>query len=265
MRAPTITLLTDFGADGPYVGEVRAVLRARAPGAVLVDLTHEVPPHDIRAGAYLLAASAFRFPRGTVHLAVVDPGVGGGRRALAARIGGQRFVAPDNGLLTLLFERAEADVREIDHPGLRAPHVHPTFHGRDLFAPAAAALAAGLDLDEVGPPLADPVRLAGLAPRRRADGGLDLPVLHVDRFGNVTLGADRSWLAAQCPGPAAPLLRLAGGDAPLPWVRTYAEAPPETLVLLWGSSGFLELAVREGRAAERLRCAAGERIRLIPA
>src|SRR5262245_33021919 len=147
-----ITLLTDYGTADSYVAEVKAALLAGAPAATLVDVTHEIPPGDIKAGQYLLGRAWHRFPAGTVHLVVVDPGVGTERRALAAEDRGHRFVAPDNGLLTVLAPHAPF----VSLPVL--PGVSPTFHGRDVFAPAAARLAMGARLEDLGPVIADPIR-----------------------------------------------------------------------------------------------------------
>ncbi|RMG46748.1 MAG: hypothetical protein D6718_05010 [Acidobacteria bacterium] len=265
MRRRVITLLTDFGREGPYAGEVAGVLLSRAPEATLCEISHEVAAHDVREGAFVLAAAAFSFPRGTVHLAVVDPGVGTARRALAMAAGGHLFVAPDNGLLTLAARRAggPVEVREVAAAALAAPRPHPTFHGRDLFAPVAAALACGLPLEDVGPPCPDWIRLPGCEPEERPDGRLVLPVLHVDRFGNVAFGLTRADAARIWPGLFSPPIHPESADGPAPFVRTYGEAARGQLCLLWGSSGYLEAAVREGRADTRLGVRPGDRVPFI--
>ena len=176
--APLITLLTDFGTSDSYVAEVKAVLLSRALGAALVDVTHQIPPGDVRAGQYVLARVWHRFPEGTVHLVVVDPGVGTSRRALAAEAAGHYFVAPDNGVLSPL----PADARFFELPV--PPGAAPSFHGRDLFAPAAAELATGTALAHLGSPIADPYRVPLPAPH--FDGtAVRGEVIYVDRFGTL--------------------------------------------------------------------------------
>jgi hypothetical protein len=255
---PLITLTTDFGTRDPYLGALRGALLSACPGAQLVDIGHDLPPYDRLAGAYLLGAAAPWFPPGTVHLAVVDPGVGGPRRALAISAGGSYFVGPDNGLFTAIYDRLEVvELRAIDAPRLGLGEVHPTFHGRDLFAPAAGRLARGMPLAELGPALSDPVRLPVPAPRREG-ARLSAGVLHVDRFGNVATNLTRDALARS--GTGVDALGWAGGPRPLPVHRTFSDAPPGELFLLWGSSGYLELALDQGSAAAHLGLTAGESI-----
>jgi hypothetical protein len=259
--APAITLLTDFGTRDGYVGAMRGVLLSIAPEAPQITITHEIPPHDVARGAFALASSAPWFPEGTVHLAVVDPGVGGPRRAIVASAHRQLYVAPDNGLLTLILAGdAEARTWSIERENLGRAPLHPTFHGRDLFAPVAARLAAGLPPAEVGPLVEDAERL-DLAPARRRGRRITATVFNVDRFGNVTLGIAPADLARLGLGDP-PRLALQAGQA-LPVVRTYAEAPPGELVVLWGSAGFLELAKDREPAAPELGVATGSSLTLI--
>jgi len=259
-RTPLVTLTTDFGSADPYVGTVRGVLHSDCPGVQIADISLEVPPYDLLAAAYLLGAAAPWFPAGTVHLAVVDPGVGGPRRALAFASGGQLFVGPDNGLFTAIFDRATIDeLRSIDAARWGRPVTHPTFHGRDLFAPAAAALARGVPLAEIGPEAPDPVRLP-IQPPVREPGGWLLGVLHVDRFGNVATNLTRERLEAVGDSPGA--LGLPGSRHPLPFRRTFGEGAGEGVFLLWGSSGYLELAVDRESAAARLDLSAGDPLEL---
>lgn len=258
--APLVTLLSDFGPAGPYVGAVRGVLLARCPGVVLADITHAVPPQDVLAGAFVLRAAFPWFPPGTVHLAVVDPGVGGPRRALVARTAEHAFVGPDNGLFTLLYDAGVHDVYEIDplRLGLDPAHVSPTFHGRDLFAPAAAALARGTDPAAFATPVTDPVRLPLAAPAR--DGAwLRTPVLHVDTFGNVVTAVTPGVLERLVPGSRG----AAALDLPGPWsgtvlAHTFAAGPHGRPFLLWGSSGYLEVVADRQRADRLLGVQAGE-------
>lgn len=256
-----ITLTTDFGLRDGYVGIMKGVIAGIAPQTTVIDLTHEIAPQAVRSAAYLLWAALPYFPPETVHLAVVDPGVGTARRALAARTPWGYTVGPDNGLFSYVWAAAPPEqIVELTHPAYRLPALSATFHGRDLFAPAAAHLANGIPLTAFGPLLPDPVRWP--LPRLDVmDDGLRGEVLHVDRFGNCITSLGR--LAWEEGG-----LRLtpAWGQAPALWLRaeraevlaagrrwplrrTYgAVAPGEPLALI-GSAGLLELAVAQGSAA----------------
>ena len=243
-----ITLTTDFGADSGYVGQVKGVLLARAPEARLVDLSHGIPAFDIAAAAMLLEDCAAVFPHGTTHLAVVDPGVGTLRRAVALEWKGQRFVGPDNGIFEPFLDTSAVHViqrREIfRHP------VSDVFHGRDLFAPAAAFLAKGALPAELGPPLEDPVRLKwpeiAWEPQQ-----LRAPVLRADSFGNLQTRLRREFLPADVE-PRVRLEKRDGEKVELPLRRAYGDVEPGELVALWGSNGRLEVAVAQGSAAKRL-------------
>src|SRR3954468_18291179 len=189
---PVIALLSDFGLRDHYVGAMKGVMLGITPDAVLVDLTHDIPPHDIHQGSHQLAAACGYFPPETVFLAVVDPGVGSARRALAVQAGGYHFVAPDNGLLTAaLAGRPPARTVEITAPQYARPAISRTFEGRDRFGPAAAWLARGTAIEALGPPVADYLRLDIPAPS--ASGSrLTGVVLFVDRFGNAVTNIDRA-------------------------------------------------------------------------
>jgi len=228
-----ITLLTDFGTADGYVAEVKGVLLSLAPGVQLVDLTHDIPPGDIRAGAYALGRAVRTFPAGTVHLAVVDPGVGTDRRALAVEAGGHWLVAPDNGLLSRVLERQK--FRAFALP-VRADAA-PTFHGRDVFAPAAAALARGEPC--TGPALTDPVRLPPARLQRRASAVLG-EIVHVDRFGTLVTNIPSDRIAEGA------VVRV--GAYELALHRTFGEVAPGDPVAFVGSGGTVEVAVRDGRA-----------------
>src|SRR5258706_8709640 len=241
-----ITLLTDFGLSDSYVAEVKGVLLSRAPGATLIDVTHQVSPGDVRAGQYLLERAWRRFPPGTVHFAVVDPGVGTARRALAASAGGHWFVAPDNGLLSFL-----------DSPGLVSIPIPtgaaPTFHGRDVFAPAAAALASGKRLEDLGPPVTD-AYISPLPPPHHDGTAVMGEVLYVDRFGT---------LISNIPGPDVEpgvRIRVAGTDVGA-LRRTFGDVERGTLVAFVGSGGTVEVAVRDGSAARLLGVGVGAEVR----
>lgn len=247
-----VTLLTDFGTTDYFVGAMKGVLLSRAPGVAPVDLTHDIPAHDVQAAAFTLLAAYRCFPEGTVHLAVVDPGVGSERRAIAVEAGGHRFVGPDNGLFGWVLEREGGGrvVHLTREAHFRAP-VSATFHGRDVFAPVAAALAAGATLDDVGDPIADPARLSPLRPRRAGDGSVEGTVLHVDHFGNCVTSLTR----ADLPGLEEGRLRLVlNGTRVRALRRFYADGEDGTAepFAIWGSAGFLEVVIFRDSAARRL-------------
>jgi hypothetical protein len=249
VRQPVITLTSDFGPS-PYAGVMKGVMLGICPRARLVDLSHAVPPQDVAAGALVLEQAMEAFPYGTVHLAVVDPGVGTGRRGLCVAALGMLFVGPDNGLFTpALAADPQAACWEIAEESLLRRPVSATFHGRDVFAPVAAHLAAGLDPGRVGPLAAGPVRLDWPEPVERA-GVLQGVVLGRDHFGNLatSLTAERveAFLAGR-PGRAA----LAGRE-PAPLARTFADAEAGRELALINSAGRLELAVNRGDLAARL-------------
>jgi len=243
-----VTLLTDFGTADGYVAEMKGVLLALAAGTALVDVTHEIPPGDVAEAAYVLDRTWRAFPEGTVHLAVVDPGVGSGRRALAAEAGGHRFVAPDNGLLSGVLRSHAARVVALPVP----PFAGPTFHGRDLFAPAAARLAAGEPLSVLGPATGDPVLLE--PPRLEAIGGDVVgEVVHVDRFGT---------LVTSMPGIAvAPGCAVRVGATSVPLRTTFADVASGALVAFVGSGGMVEIAARDARADTVLGAGRGAEVR----
>jgi S-adenosylmethionine hydrolase len=245
---PIITLLTDFGSADSYVAEVKGVLLGRAPGATLVDVTHQIPPGDILAAQYVLARAWHRFPEGTVHVAVVDPGVGTARRALAARARGHHFVGPDNGLFTPVL--ADATVVALPVP----PDAAPTFHARDVFAPAAAALALGTPAERLGTRVGDPLRRGPAEPVER--GAMVVgAIVYVDRFGTLVTNLPASY-AGQTSDVR--ILEWSLGAAR----RTFADVPPGTAVALVGSGGALEIAVRDGSAARALGAGVGTLVKV---
>ena len=257
-RAPrpcgVVTLLTDFGLDDAYVGAVKGVVLGINPRARLVDLTHAVPPQDVRRAALLLEGAWRFFPRGTVHLAVVDPGVGGARRPIAVAAGGHYFVGPDNGLLGFCFDLPGARGVVLTAARYHRPPVSRTFHGRDVFAPVAAHCSRGVRLSAFGPPLRHPVHLARSEPRHRGRRVVG-EVLLVDRFGNLLT----SLRGRDLPGPAdRGILRVAGARI-RGLAGTYAERPRGALGAVIDSSGRVEVFVREGSARRRLGAGAGPR------
>lgn len=261
---PIVALLTDFGARDFYAGAVRGAVLAACPDATVVDVTHEVPPHDVAEGAWTLLGALAAFPAGAVFVAVVDPEVGTGQRAIAAEAGGYRLVGPDNGVLGLvLSEYRDARVHHVTSRGLFRHEVSDTFHGRDVYAPVAGRLAAGADLAEVGPPISDPV-LRELPVPRQEDGAWEAEVVHVDRFGNLLSSfgrRDLDAILAGVGGDTTELVALVGGVV-MPVVRTYAEVSAGEPCALVGSSGRLEVAVSRGSAAAVLGARLGESVRL---
>lgn len=261
MARSVVALLTDFGTADHYVGTMKGVVLGICPGATLVDITHDVPPQDVVAGAIELAAAFSYFPAGTVFLAVVDPGVGSARRAVAVESGDYRFVGPDNGLLTPAIDRGPSRAVVLSATRYRRAVVSRTFEGRDRFAPAAGWLAAGVPLDELGPPADDLVRLA--LPQPHEDGeGLVGEVLRVDRFGNLVSNIDEAHLARWSAGRAVRV--IAGGTTVEGLVGTYAEVAPGAVCALIGSTGHLEVSVSGGHAAGRLGLGRGARITVLP-
>jgi len=240
-----LTLLTDFGLADWYVAAVKGVVLGLAPGAQIVDISHEVPPGDVLSAAFLLAAAAPAFPPGTVHLAVVDPGVGSARRIVVVETADALFLAPDNGLLTpILTAAGRAVVRAADRLDLYRPAPEGgdrTFHGRDRFAPLAAALLRGEPAAALGPEVFNPVLLPGEPPRRQ--GNLLLGrVVHVDRFGNLVTDIPAPWLPDV---PAVPFRATVAGGASRPITRRvthYRELPAGEPGILAGSLGTLEIS-----------------------
>ena len=259
MPAGILTLTTDFGADGPYVAAMKGVILGLAPGTQLVDISHSIAPQGIAEGSFVLAGIVDCFPIGTVHLAVVDPGVGTDRRLIAVEVGGHWFVVPDNGLIGgVLRGRDPSSIWEIANPDLRRPEVSPTFHGRDILAPAAAHLLNGGQPTDLGPRLDKVVILSSLEPAED-EIGLVGEVVFLDSFGNLITNIPRDRLGSV--GPAGWSVEILGHRIK-GLVRTYAERPPGTLVGLIGSSNRVEVAVVNGDAARFLQAARGTPVRL---
>jgi hypothetical protein len=256
VSAPLFTLTTDFGAGSGYPAQMKGVLLAALPGARIVDISHDVPRHDLLAGALLLEACVPWFPCGAIHLAVVDPGVGTSRRALCAvDPEGRRFLAPDNGLLTPFLGPGVRAFALAPGGDLPAPR-NATFHGRDLFAPAAVLLAGGEDPAALGAPIADPVRLPW--PQAEAHPGeVRGETLAADPFGNLVTSIRAADLAG------AEVARAEADGRQARWVRTFGEGRPGELLAMVGSGGRVEVAVREGSASALLGRARGAAVRLV--
>jgi S-adenosylmethionine hydrolase len=258
-----ITLTTDFGLKDGNVGVMKGVILGIAPDVQLVDISHLIRAQNVREGAWVLGRSAPSFPAGTIHIAVVDPGVGTLRRPVAARLGDQCFVGPDNGLLTPLLEHAEQEgklieVVRLDQPRFWRPEVSPVFHGRDVFSPAAAHWANGVPLRDLGTPIDDPVRLELPKPEKAGDR-LRGEIMHIDAFGNVASNIQRRDLA----GWGEVEVRLKGATV-RGLVRTFGERPPGDLIALYGSTGSLIVSVVNGSAAERVGVEVGDSIEVAP-
>jgi S-adenosylmethionine hydrolase len=258
-----ITLLTDFGTADYFVGAMKGAILTVNPRATIVDLTHEVPAHDIQAGAFTLFAACEAFPPGTVNVAVVDPGVGSARRALVAECGGQLFVAPDNGLLSYIYKRAgKGRVFHATNRKYFRESVSTTFHGRDIFAPLAAALSVGVEPSDLGVEISDPVRLAPLIPRIGDDGTIEASVIHIDRFGNCVTSITPRELSDEEIARGATL--NVNGRMIRSFRRFFADGTSDTdeLFALWGSAGFLEIAAFQTSAADLLGARRGQMVRV---
>lgn len=256
-RSGIVTLLTDFGPGSVYVGQMHGVIMSTAPGAHAVDLAHDCPPGGVSAGSYMLMRSFQHFPRGTVHVAVVDPGVGSARAVIAARAHGHLFVAPDNGLLgNVLASADEVEIRRVENKALMNDPVSKTFHGRDVFAPVAARLAVGTPLSEVGP-VAD-AEIARPGPEVD-DSGIEGTVLIIDRFGNLITDIPRATLQA-IGDPSR--IRVRVGAAFIDGVaQTFSDVAKGVALTYVGSGEHLEVAVNGGRASDLLGMSVGDPIR----
>ena len=251
-----LTLLTDFGTSDYYVAAVKGTVLRLAPGSQIVDISHEVPSGDIATGAFLLSAAVPWFPEGTVHLAVVDPGVGSRRRILVARTDTASLVLPDNGLLTLLLlQDAVRSIRSVEKTDIFLPGPGQTFHGRDRFAPVAAWLLRGERVEELGPEIEDPVRLQ-LEPPRREPGRLSGQVVHVDRYGNLITDIPAAWL------PEGPCRAEIGGRPVTRRAGHYAEIPDGEAALIPGSLGTVELSLKGDDLARRWGVERGASVRI---
>jgi S-adenosylmethionine hydrolase len=267
-RPPVVTLTTDFGTSDVYVGQMKGAILAVCPNAVIVDLTHEIPPFDVEAGAFAIAASYETFPPGSIHVVVVDPGVGTERRSLVVRTARHVFLAPDNGVLSRVLDRdPERGAWILEAAHYRRADVAATFHGRDVFAPAAGWLAREIDPAHFGPAAATIVRLPENRFRLEPGVAVEVRVAHVDRFGNLVLDLPRRDLAPFC-DPVTGLFRGTAhvGSAEIVEVRrTYHEASPGAPFLLFDAFDCLEIALRDGSAATALGLSRGDAVRVVPA
>lgn len=252
---PLLTLLTDYGTDDYYVAAVKGTILRLAPGTTLVDVNHQVAPGDVATGAFLLAAAAPAFPEGTVHLAVIDPGVGSARRILVVRTPSAWLVAPDNGLLTPFLDEARA-VRSVERSDIFLTGPGQTFHGRDRFAPIAAFLLRGETAEELGPEITDPLRLPVTLPQR-SPGRITGRVAHIDRYGNLVTDIPADWL------PDVPCRVGIGSHSVQARASHYAAIPSGEAALLTGSLDTLEISWNGEDLARRWRVRRGAAVNVI--
>jgi S-adenosyl-L-methionine hydrolase (adenosine-forming) len=252
-----ITLTSDFGEADHYIACMKGVILQHAPDARIIDVTHVIQPHDVVHGAFVLRQVFEYFPIGTIHVAVVDPGVGTSRRLIAARYEGQVFLAPDNGLVSLVHRdfRLE-ELRSIENQHLFGEIISATFHGRDILAPVAGHLARGIRFETVGPLIAELEVLNLDRPTALPNGGVEGQILYVDRFGNLITNIAETDLAAAV-GVARNLNVYVGPLRVGPLRTTYAEVNVGEVVALIGSTGMLEIAINQGNAAAQLRALPG--------
>jgi S-adenosylmethionine hydrolase len=247
-----ITLTTDFGASDHFVAAMKGMIATIAPRARVIDVTHEITPYEIMEGAFVIAETWRNFPQGTVHVIVVDPGVGSARRPILAEAGGHYFVAPDNGSLSMIYYAAsKLTVREITNPKLMAKEVSRTFHGRDIFAPTAAHLTLGVPAKTFGKPIHDCVTIDGIQPQRSGDKSWRGTILKADRFGNLITNFhidDFGVITTR-----AFELRI-GTETIRRLALTFSEAAIGELVAVVGSAGYLEVAANQTSAAKILGC-----------
>jgi S-adenosylmethionine hydrolase len=256
MAVPVITLTTDFGLSDHYVGVMKGVILGIHAEARIVDVCHQVEPYDILGGAMTLAAAYAYFPAESVHLVVVDPGVGTKRRPILARAGSWWFVAPDNGVLELVYQQHPAKVWALEAQRFALQPVSNTFHGRDVFAPAAALVSKNTTPEQLGYPIDDFERLDVPHPRRRGNGVCEGAVLKVDRFGNLVTNLQLADL------PTNFLIRV--GDTRISTLRaSYGAAAPGEVFAIVGSSGFLEISRNQASAAEATGAAAGTAVEIV--
>ena len=255
-----ITLTTDFGTDSPYVAQMKGAILTLNPQATVVDVTHAIPPQDVHAGSLALEQVVAYFPAGTIHIAVVDPGVGTRRPLVYAKLSDQHFLAPDNGLLTHVIQRQSAtQVIRLQEPQYWRASVSATFHGRDILAPVAAHLSLGLEPHRLGPPHAGLVALDLPQPQRVADG-IEGSVIGIDSFGNLLTNIPAESLHDRERSACKVLCRERVIDG---IVHTYGYASPGTLVALIGSHGALEIAVVRGNAASELSAHVGDEVAVL--
>lgn len=259
---PILTLTTDFGAKDGFVGTLKGVIWSICPEAQIADISHEIAPQNVLEGALALWRAYPFFPTGTVHVAVVDPGVGTERRPIAACMAGQFFVGPDNGLFTPMYEDARRngwglEIVQLTNASYFLPNVSRTFHGRDIFSPVAAHLACGVSFGDLGPPVTDPVRIQLLRPQRTAEGW-QAHVTVIDVFGNLTTDLP----AAEVLGREQPVFRLRGREV-RGLSKSYGHRKAGDLIALVDSENHVEIAIVNGSAAQALAARVGDAVEVV--
>jgi S-adenosylmethionine hydrolase len=257
MAKPILTLTTDFGLADHFVGVMKGVILSICPQAQIVDISHGVAPFAIAEGAYLIAQAYPYFSKNTVHVVVVDPGVGSARRPILVEAAAQYFVAPDNGVLEMIYSREKHQVRAITDSRIFLQPVSQTFHGRDIFAPAAAHLAAGTTPAKMGKRITDYVREPFVTPRSAGRNRWRACVLHIDRFGNLVTNL----LASDFPNLKRFVIEI-GGKRVTSRARTYGEGRPGELFVITGSTGYLEISINSGSAANLVGCQPGSSVEI---
>jgi S-adenosylmethionine hydrolase len=259
-----ITLLTDFGLRDGYPGVMKGVIWKIAPDVQIADISHSIKPQNILQGALALARTSPFFPPGTIHLAVVDPGVGTQRRPIGLHLGEHYFVGPDNGLFTLVLEQAQArqalvQIVHLDQSKYWLPEISRVFHGRDIFAPSAAHLALGIKLEDLGTPIHDPIRLQILRPDPIQGGGWRGQVIEIDSFGNLSTNIERSHLL-----PLGEVFVQIAGQRINGLVNTFGDRPKGTLIALYGTAHDLMISIVNGDAAHTLNVSVGDVVDIYP-
>jgi S-adenosylmethionine hydrolase len=253
---PLITLTTDFGTRDGFVAQMKGAILGINPRARLIDVTHDIEPFSVLEGALVLKGISPHFPSGTIHLAVVDPGVGSKRRGIVLRTEKQTYVGPDNGLFSLIMaDNRACKMREIQNPDYMLPEPHPTFHGRDIFASTASHLSAGKPFEDVGPLVYDPIMLSIPTVKENAEG-LEGSVIYVDRFGNLASNIDKTKLSKIVGTVCVGNVTIQGLS------RYFGEAPEGQAMALINSFGLLEIAINQGNAAQALGIGKDEPVRV---
>lgn len=250
-----ITLTSDFGLKDSYVAQMKGTILTINPKTTIVDITHDVEKFDVRMGAFILASAASFFPKDTVHLAVVDPGVGTERRAIVIKTNKALFVGPDNGVLMLAAKKLGIEhIYQLANPKFRLPTISSTFHGRDIFAPAAAYLDSGAEPSEVGPEIEEAVEPNFVTVTNKYDS-IRGEVLHIDGFGNLITN-----ITMQKASIKEIYVKLQNRTLTLPFSKTYGQTQTKRVIALVGSHGFLEIAVNQGNAAHKFRTKVGDTV-----
>jgi S-adenosyl-L-methionine hydrolase (adenosine-forming) len=264
-RRPLITLTTDFGLADHFVGVMKGVILNINPEAECIDLSHEVAAHDILDGAFLIAQSYRYFPRDTVHLVVVDPGVGSNRRPILAATNHYKFVAPDNGVLSFLYDHEEGyEVRHLSNDKYFLKPVSHTFHGRDIFSPVAGWLSKGVEVERFGERISDYVRLTMPRPLRSAEGTVTGTILKVDTFGNLITNLTPQDVP-ELFSEKTPRFTIVINHQTITRLTTaYSSANPPELFAILGSSGYLEVSTNRGSAAMVLKAGRGDEVKFVP-